>query len=293
MLKLGLIGSGISRTQVHQLHILLGDLHGLTVRYDLMDIPHGTAFDLQSQLSQCEREGYSGVNITHPYKLKAYSCVTDHSGLPQGLESVNTVLFRKGSWQGGNTDYSGFAAAYRARFGNIAPGRVLMVGAGGVGISIAFALANLGAESIVIHDLDSARAVDLAERVRGLGPASHPVLGGALELEAEAREADGLVNATPVGMHQYPGNVLPEGSFGSARWAFDAIYSPPETDFLRQARSGNATVMGGFELFLHQGLDAFECFSGEQVDRKRAIAMYMARYPQEPAGASSQLPCGP
>jgi shikimate dehydrogenase len=280
MLKLGLIGTGISRTQVHQLHALLGELHNMPVRYDLMDIPPAAPFDLRARLGQCAREGYTGVNVTHPFKLQAYDCVTDRCWLPTGLESVNTVLFDGDTWRGGNTDYSGFIAAYRARFGGTPPGRVLIAGAGGVGVSIALALAELGAESLAIHDTQVLRVSELVRRIRVTGTPAHSVQGGEQGLVAEAQAADGLINATPLGMYQYPGSAFPASCFAKARWAFDAVYTPLTTRFLADARSRGIAVMGGFDLFLHQGFDAFEKFSGKAVNRDQAIAAYLCRHPQ-------------
>ena len=86
--------------------------------------------------------------------------------LVQAMGAVNTVLFGKGQPEGFNTDYSGFLSAYRAARGELAPGVVLLIGAGGVGRSLAFALAGLGAAELRIADLDSARAGALANALR-------------------------------------------------------------------------------------------------------------------------------
>ncbi len=280
MLRLGLIGRGIARTQVHQLHRLLGEMHGIAVRYDLMDIAPDAPFDLRERLGQCAREGYAGVNVTHPYKLQAHGCVADRRWLPAGLESVNTVVFAPDAWRGGNTDYSGFLAAYRARFGAQPPGRVLIVGAGGVGVAIALALAALGSSALAIHDRQRPRATHLARGLRRAGVAARTVPDGEQALLRAAAAADGLVNATPMGMPQYPGSAFPAGCLAGQRWAFDAVYTPPVTPFLAEATSRGIAVLGGFGLFLHQGFDAFELFTGAAVDRPAATRAYLQRHPQ-------------
>ena len=50
------------------------------------------------------------------------------------------------------------------------------------------------------------------------------------------------------------------------RWVFDAIYTPLETRFLADARGRGAEILSGYELFIHQGIHAFEIFTGVQVD---------------------------
>ncbi len=51
-----------------------------------------------------------------------------------------------------------------------------------------------------------------------------------------------------------------------ARWAFDAVYTPVDTEFLCDARAGGLETLSGYELFFHQGVDAFKLFTGCSVD---------------------------
>ena len=83
---------------------------------------------------------------------------------------------------------------------------------------------------------------------------------------AAATDAAGLVNATPLGMHNHPGSPLPAGAFGAPRWAFDAVYTPVDTVFLGHAATAGAVVMSGYRLFLWQGIHAFELFTGQRID---------------------------
>ncbi|MDH4249019.1 MAG: shikimate dehydrogenase [Deltaproteobacteria bacterium] len=280
MLKLGLIGSGISRTQVHKLHGLMGELSGLKVQYDLFDEPNPKEFDLLAKLHWCKQNGYTGVNVTHPFKLQAFLLLDDTSQFPDGLVSVNTILLNAQGMRGYNTDHSGFIEAYRAHFGDRKPGPVMMMGAGGVGVAIGFGLARLGADSIAICDTQRERAEELATRLQLVGAKTRVVPHEPEELFRCASQSDGLINATPIGMNQYPGNPFPEPCFSGRRWAFEAIYTPPNTEFVLSARRHAMSIIGGFELFLHQGIDAFEHFSGIRIDRAHIVATYKARFPQ-------------
>jgi shikimate dehydrogenase len=272
-IRLGLIGRGISRTQVGRLHVALGQLCGLDVSYDLFDADTDNAFDFSGQLRICAGEGYRGVNVTHPFKPEPLKHCAPMASLPTGLRAANTVIFEPDGWRAGNTDYSGFLCAWRHRFGEETPGRVLMIGAGGVGVALGHALARLGADEIVIHDKDIPLAETLVAAIsRGVARAR---LAGQFESgqpAAEMKAADGLVNATPVGMAQYPGNPFAEQGIGGQKWAFDAIYTPLETDFLRLCKARGVARLSGFELFLYQGLDAFEIFTGLPVGREAALA---------------------
>jgi shikimate dehydrogenase len=87
---------------------------------------------------------------------------------------------------------------------------------------------------------------------------------------AEAADgSDGLVNCTPLGMAGQPGSAVPADLMDGATWAFDAVYTPVETAFLDDARAAGLAVMSGYELYFHQGVDAFRLFTGHAVDQGR------------------------
>ena len=62
------------------------------------------------------------------------------------------------------------------------------------------------------------------------------------------------------------GTPLPAERMVGARWAFDAVYTPVDTQFLGDAESRGFKTMSGYELFFHQGLDAWTIFSGHTAD---------------------------
>jgi shikimate dehydrogenase len=276
-MKIGLIGSGISRSSSPRLHAFLGGLYGVEVEYRSMDakkIPH---FDFNSTLDGCAGEGFRGVNVTHPFKENARSRVRVDDPSVARIGAINTVTFDADGWRGANTDFTGFAGAFRHRFGTALPGRVVIAGAGGVGKAIAFALDRLGADAIQLFDTIEPRAVDLASALTAAGIAASALTVG--EFVDAVGAADGLVNGTPIGMYQYPGNPFPANAIGGQSWAFDAVYTPLETEFLERARAASLDVMTGYDLFLFQGFEAFSIFSRIAVDATLALA----KFPPPPA----------
>lgn len=277
MIKLGLLGNGISRSRAKSLHEMLGSLSGLEVSYQPMDLGDKQAVDIEAELRRCERDGFTGVNVTHPYKRQAFQHMQLRDAFPTGLTSVNTVLFRGEAMLAENTDYSGFCRAYRNQFGDDAsPGRVLMLGAGGVGLAIAFGLHTLGASELILHDTQPSLSQAM---IQSLTHSEMKVRMAGEDLIAEMQAADGLINATPVGMYQYPGNPFPAEGFTRQRWAFDAVYTPENTLFLNTCRQLNIPTLSGFRLFLYQGLDAFRHFTGVDLDAALAEREFLRQYP--------------
>ncbi len=263
-IRLGLIGDTIAQSKAPFLHRLAGRQCGLSVSYDLL-VPREQGLDFDALFDRCATAGYRGVNITYPYKESAASRVTIKDPAVRAIAAVNTVVFERDGPVGHNTDHSGFVAAYHETFGTAAPSAICLVGAGGVGKAIAFALLELGAEEIRIVERDLGKAQRLAESIRFAKPKCQVSVSGSVEDGTTG--AQGLINCTPVGMVGHDGTPIAKELMTAARWAFDAVYTPVKTQFLRDASAAGLTVMSGYELFFHQGLDAFRLFCGQEIDQ--------------------------
>lgn len=273
-LLLGLIGDNIGASRAPLLHRLAGAQHGIDVTYDRL-VPREMGKPFDALFDHVAQAGYRGINVTYPYKEKAALRVRITDPLVQAMGAVNTVLFGKDQPEGFNTDYSGFLSAYRAARGDLAPGVVLLIGAGGVGRSLAFALAGLRAAELRIADLDSARARALANALRAGFPDLPITLGQAAADLAQGVE--GVLNATPVGMVGHDGTPLPRNAMPARGWAFDAVYTPVNTAFLSDASAAGLTAISGYELFIGQGVDAWHLFAGLPLDETRLRADLTAR----------------
>lgn len=269
--RLGLIGDNISRSKSPRLHQTAGRLTGLDVAYDRL-IPRDLGLSFEETFARARDGGYRGINVTYPYKEIAAGMVTVADPLVRAIGAVNTVIFDADGPKGFNTDYSGFIRAYRAVLGEAAPGVVCLIGTGGVGKAVAFGLLGLGADEIRCVDLDPSRAEALAAALRAAGAATRIVV--ATDAAGAARGADGVINCTPLGMVGIGGSPLPRAAMADARWAFDAVYTPVDTPFLKDAEAAGLRVVSGYELFFGQGVDAWAIFTGVALDQpalRRAI----------------------
>jgi shikimate dehydrogenase len=232
-IKLGLIGDNITRSKSPQLHRTAGQLTGLDVTYDRL-IPKDIGLSFKDVFAQAQTGGFRGINVTYPYKELVTAMVTVTDPLVRAIGAVNTVVFEAGGPKGFNTDYTGFMKAYRDVRGAQKPGTVCLIGTGGVGKAVAFGLVALKAHTIRCVDLDPIKAVALADALRALG--SETVIEISTDAEEAAKGADGLINCTPMGMVGIGGSALRSEAMQGASWAFDAVYTPVDTQFL-QTRS--------------------------------------------------------
>jgi len=261
VIKLGLIGTSIARSRMPQFQRLAGERTGHPLDYALFDIEGGDPRRFEETFRACAEGGFRGVNVTYPFKELAAARIAVEDPSVRALGAVNTVIFGGGIARGFNTDHTGFRRAYRGRFGERPAGRVALIGAGGVGRAIAFALPTLGASEIRLFDLDATKAEALAAALRAAG--AEVLLCSSAE--DAATDADGIVNGTPVGMYFQPGCPIAADALRGLRWAFDAVYTPEDTELLQAARAAGLDVLSGFALFLGQAADAFEVFTGARL----------------------------
>ena len=70
----------------------------------------------------------------------------------------------------------------------------------------------------------------------------------------------------------YGGTPLPHDAMKSARWAFDAVYTPIDTKFLQDAAVNGLKIILGYELFFYQGVHAWAHFAGLPLDETQLRA---------------------
>ncbi|WP_111414976.1 shikimate dehydrogenase family protein [Billgrantia lactosivorans] len=267
-MKLGLIGKAIMNSSSPDLHVRLGDLTGIPTTYDLFDANEQPIASLESQVRKVMAAGYRGVNVTYPWKEAAVRLADRVSEGARRVGAANTLVFERGGIFADNTDFTGFISGYRATLGEREPGRVLLIGTGGVGKAVAFGLGKLGASEVILMDLDAAKSRQLADELIAQGFAASTI---APERLAETVPAcDGLVNCTPIGHEKSPGCPLPRELVAAHHWIFDAVYVPAVTEFVAAARAAGAAVMSGVGLFVFQGVDAFKRFCEDEAKRAAA-----------------------
>ena len=208
--------------------------------------------------------GYRGINVTYPYKERAAKKVAINDPLVRAIGAVNTVLFEADGPRGQNTDYTGFISGYRGVRGEASPGISCLIGTGGVGRALAFGLVALGASEIRLVDKDEEKAQALATEIRAAP--NTPNAAVYTDAVAATSGATGVLNGTPVGMAGYGGTPLPREAMTGAEWAFDAVYTPVDTQFLQDAAAEGLKIISGYELLFFQGVHAWAHFSGLPLD---------------------------
>jgi shikimate dehydrogenase len=253
----GLLGAPIAHSAAPTMHERAAEALGFRCHYQLIEIAGAGRDELKVLLEGVRRLGFAGVNVTFPYKEAVVDLLDELSPGAALIGAVNTVIVRDGRLIGHNTDTTGFARAVTPLVTASSHGAVAVIGAGGVGKAIAFALAGLGVGELRIFDTDHAKAAHLAARREG-----HVRTTVTHSVEDALRGVAGMVNGSPIGMLPSHGTPVPDSLLHAGLWVADAVYSPLWTPLLTAARAKGATVMTGRELAIYQAADAFELFTG-------------------------------
>jgi shikimate dehydrogenase len=253
----GLIGAPIAQSASPAMHELAADALGVRCHYQLIEVAGADQAGLRALLEGVRNLGFAGVNVTFPYKEAVVPLLDELSDSARAIGAVNTVVVRQRRLVGYNTDATGFERAVANLVTTSRRGAVALIGAGGVGKAIAFALANLGVAGLAIFDSDQAKASQLAAQLRGRLPVRI-----AESVEDALLRAVGVINATPVGMLPDRGSPIPDALLHRDLWVADAVYSPLWTPLLLAAKTKGCQIMTGRELAIHQAADAFELFTG-------------------------------
>jgi len=253
----GLLGAPIAQSAAPAMHERAAEALDLRCHYQLIEIAGAGREELKLLLEGIRRLGFAGINVTFPYKEAVLNLLDELSPGAARIGAVNTIVVRDGRLTGHNTDTTGFARAVTQLVTTSSHGAVAVIGAGGVGKAIAFALADLGVTDLRIFDCEHAKATQLAAQLQG--QAKTRVTDN---VEDALRGVVGVVNASPVGMLPSLGTPVPDTLLHAGLWVADAVYSPLWTPLLTAARAKGATVMTGRKLAIYQADDAFELFTG-------------------------------
>ena len=269
--RAGLIGAGIQASLTPALHMDEGRHLGLDYDYAIIDLNEieGGAARLAALISEAEDKGFCGLNITYPCKQQVIELLDGLSDEARMLGAVNTIVLSNGKRQGLNTDWWGFAEGFRRGLPDADLRHVAQLGAGGAGAATAFAILQLGAESLTIVDQNEARAEQLASALKALFPKAN--LDHSDDPVAATQDATGLVHATPTGMAKYPGLPLPETCLRPDLWVSEIVYFPLETELLATARALGCRVVNGGGMAVFQAVGAFRLFTGLEPDPARML----------------------
>jgi shikimate dehydrogenase len=232
--------------------------------------------EIANAVSGMRALGIQGLSVTMPHKKAVISYLDEVDETARFLNAVNTVHNRNGTLFGFNTDGTGALRALQENGVSVKGKKVLLLGTGGAGRAIAYAIAKEASE-LVILNRTAKPAMELASFLKKAFKAQvsgDPLLP--ITIKNALAYADILINATSVGMK-------PEDDLTPVPWellkprlaVMDIVYNPIETQLVKDAKAAGANVVSGVEMLIYQGAASFEIWTGKtapiSVMRKAAL----------------------
>lgn len=258
---LALIGQPVGHSLSPRMHNASFAADGLDYAYVCFDVDPD---DLPGAVRGMAALKFRGFNITMPHKRAMVPLVDELDEGARISGAVNTVVIEGSRLHGYNTDGGGMVEACREAGIGVSGRRVLIVGVGGAAASIAVAMFGEGVGELRLVNRNVERAEELSRNLGAAGLKGVEVYPTDALSEA-ARDADVIVNATPLGMRDGDGLPIPGEYLRGGKAICDAVYRPgKETPLVRGAREGGARVVAGERMLLHQGVLAQKLWTGQE-----------------------------
>ena len=187
-----------------------------------------------------------GLSVTIPYKETVIPFLDKLSKKAKKIGAVNTIkVSKKGKLKGYNTDYFGFKKSLKPLL-NKSHERALILGTGGASKGVAFALDELKISYTFVSREAKENAISY-EAINASTFENYQI----------------IINSTPVGtspnIDAFP--LIPYEYFTEKHIAYDLIYNPEETQFLKKAKERGAKTKNGLDMLIFQAEKAWEIWN--------------------------------
>jgi 3-dehydroquinate dehydratase / shikimate dehydrogenase len=201
-----------------------------------------------------------GLSVTAPHKTTAMSFLDWIDPSAKEIGAVNTIVVRDEQLLGYNTDAAGFISPLREKCGSLNGVTCAVIGAGGAARAILWALRNEGA-NITLFARNAEKASELSNQ--------NHVSCESLE-NARFESFNVVINATPLGTRgeHEDQTAATADQLRGVRLAYDLVYNPTETRFLREAREAGCETLSGIDMLLAQAVEQFKLWTGSEPDRE-------------------------
>jgi len=266
-----IIGHPISHSLSPIIHNTAFKQYGIDAVYVAFDVKPEV---LGTAVNGIKTLGIKGMTVTIPHKERIIPYLDSMDKIAQEIEAVNTVKNEGNKLIGYNTDVWGFLEPLKPYLTRLKEGSAILVGAGGAGRAIAYALRELKINKLFIANRTVDRGIQLVKYASKLGLEANFIGFDEHTLNEKAKSADLIINATPLGMHGVGGSIpINYEHINKNAIVYDIIPNPLETPLLKEARKAGAITISGVNMLVYQAVLAFKIWTGIYPDPKLLLDM--------------------
>ncbi|MGB9937974.1 MAG: shikimate dehydrogenase [Methanobacterium sp.] len=219
--------------------------------------------NLKSAINGAKSMNIKGLNVTIPHKTNIIPHLDSLDKAAELIGAVNTVKFENRKAIGFNTDGIGAVRAIE-EVTRVKDKKVIILGAGGAARAVAFQILIDHAGSLVIANRTPQNAINLQNEIIEKLNADVKTTDYGEKLENELKDADILINTTPIGMYpninQKP--LVKAEMMHSNLVVNDLVYNPPKTCLIKECEKACAKSISGIKMLIYQGMESFKIWTG-------------------------------
>lgn len=252
----GIIGYPVSHSLSPAMHHAAFEAAKINAVYVALE-----ARELNNAVKFMNDAGFSGFNITMPYKENILKYAKAKSKEVEAIGAANTAVLRSGKIYLYNTDYLAAKKLISGKM-NVKGKKALVIGAGGAAKAIIYALKQLKADVYVMNRTFS-KAKNLVKKFRIRAISEKEICSN-----TEKYSFAIITNATPLGMGKMK-NRMPcrKQLLENAELVYESVYHPAETLLLKEAKNAGCKTINGLDMLLEQGAEAFALFTGKEAPK--------------------------
>ena len=227
--------------------------------------------EFEAVVERFRADGGRGMNVTLPFKHRAYALAHERTQRATQAQAVNTLTFLSGRIAGDNTDGIGLVRDITENLGcAVRARRILLMGAGGAAYGVCGPLLDEDPAALVVANRTIGKAEALCAHFRRVHERGH-VMAATGYADLSAERFDIVINATSAGLDDAM-PPLPAGVFASHALAYDMVYGKA-TPFLEFARREGARAADGAGMLVEQAAESFYVWRGVRPDTAPVIAL--------------------
>jgi shikimate dehydrogenase len=269
------IGNPVEHSRSPEIHAMFAAQTGQRLVYDRLLAP---VDGFEAAVDAFRAAGGAGLNVTLPFKERAYAIARSLTARAEVAGAVNTLAFTDGDALGDNTDGPGLVGDLRDRLGLDLAGRdLLLLGAGGAARGVVHPLPEAGVARLRVANRTPERAQAMVEALRVRLPPGLRARLSACALQDVDDGADLVINATSAALAD-TAPALPARAWAGVGLALDMVYGAAPTPFMRAARAaGCARVEDGLGMLIGQAAESFALWRGVRPDVRPVYAVLRER----------------
>jgi shikimate dehydrogenase len=265
--RYAVIGNPVTHSKSPLIHAQFARQTGQAISYVAI-AASDDAFENTVELFRAD--GGLGMNVTLPFKHRAYALAHARSTRAEHALAANTLAFRRDSVFADNTDGYGLVRDLVVNLACTLRGRrILLMGAGGASYGVCGPLLDEAPATLVVANRTVDKAIALREHFAKLHSAGTSVSASSYEALAGC-SFDVVINATSAGLTgKMPS--LPDDLFAPDALAYDMVYGRP-TPFLAFAQARGLRTADGLGMLVEQAAESFYIWRGIRPDTAPVIA---------------------